>query len=135
MPLIGFFIGGALKAYFDSYSGVIAFVLLALIGLNMIRAWYCSSDIEETNCKREYSSWGNILILGVATSIDALSVGFSLSLIEFNIYISAAIIGIVTFLMSFIGVDFGTKLGNRFKNAELIGGIVLIGIGIKVLLT
>lgn len=134
MPLVGFFIGDKFKNYFDSYSGIIAFVMLSLIGLNMIRVWFKGCELEQKDCKREYSSWSNILLLGVATSIDALSVGFSLSLIDFNIYISSAIIGLVTFILSFIGVDFGTKLGCRFKNAELVGGVVLIGIGIKILL-
>jgi putative Mn2+ efflux pump MntP len=133
MPLIGFFIGDALKGYFASYTGIIAFILLTLIGINMIREWYFGNIIDENGNKREFSSWANILILGVATSIDALSVGFSLSLIDFSIFTSAAIIGVVTFILSFIGVDFGSRLGCRFTKAELIGGIVLILIGIKIL--
>jgi putative Mn2+ efflux pump MntP len=134
MPLLGFLIGNTFKTYFESYSGIIAFILLSLIGLNMIRTWHGGCDLEKMNGKRKYSSWSNILILGVATSIDALTVGFSLSLIDFNIFLSAAMIGLVTFFLSFIGVDFGTKLGCRFKNAELIGGFVLIAIGVKILL-
>lgn len=133
MPLIGFALGDLFKDHFDSFGSIIAFILLVLIGLNMIREWYTGNEIDKKSPKREFSSWSNILLLGIATSIDAFSVGFSLSLIDLNIYISALIIGVVTFGLSYFGVHCGIKLGCKFTKAELIGGLILILIGFRVL--
>jgi putative Mn2+ efflux pump MntP len=132
MQLIGYFLGTYIKGYFSHYTDLIAFILLLSIGLNMIREW--KQDDEDIISKRTYSNFLNLLFLGFATSIDDLSVGLSLSLINLNIYTSTIIIAIVTFLLSFVGVIFGFIIGDKFDKSELIGGIALISLGFYILL-
>lgn len=98
----------------------------------MIREW--RQDDEDIISKRTYFNFLNLLFLGFATSIDDLSVGLSLSLINLNIYTSTIIIAIVTFLLSFVGVIFGFIIGDKFDKSELIGGIALISLGFYILL-
>lgn len=94
--------------------------------------WKCSDDeVEE---KRDIFSLGSLITLGIATSIDALAVGVSLVATEKSIFFPAFIIGIITFVLSFLGVVFGKKFGKHIgSRAEIIGGIILIGIGTKIL--
>ncbi len=129
MPLIGYFLGSSFYKYISSVDHWIAFAMLAVIGVMMI-----ISSREE---KRESASFkpSSMFPLAVATSIDALAVGISLSMMQANIWLSVAIIGAVTFLTSAAGVRIGSIFGTRFKSkAEIAGGVLLIALGIKILL-
>jgi putative Mn2+ efflux pump MntP len=131
MPLIGWVLGYYLKDYIREIDHWIAFGLLAFIGLRMI-----SEAVKNKNCAKTYniSNLWVMLTLSLATSIDALAVGLSLTLLDVPILLSAVIIGAVTFCISYIGVFIGKKfsciLGSK---AEFAGGIVLIAIGFKIL--
>jgi putative Mn2+ efflux pump MntP len=139
MPLIGYFIGDLLRFSNFNFNNVIAFILLSLIGLNMIREWYKgkfnTECVSSAACEIEPSEptkLSSILLLAIVTSIDALSVGISFSFIDINIYLSVIIIGIVTFILSYIGTILGCSIGCKFKHSELFGGLVLILIGFKI---
>lgn len=133
MPLIGFFGASSFYDYICHVDHWIAFFLLALIGGKMIfetikKKGECS--VFPTNVK-----FLQLMVLAVATSIDALAAGVSLSMLCSDIFIPVLMIGIVTFIFSFSGVTFGIKLGCRFGSGmEIFGGTVLILIGLKVLL-
>ncbi len=129
MPVVGWFLGSRVKTYIESVDHWIAFALLAVIGGNMIR----ESFREEEGGQTELT--GRILLLqAIATSIDALAVGISFAILDVNIWMAAAIIGVVSFVMSFCGGMLGKGLGNFLQaKAEFAGGIVLVLIGIKIL--
>jgi putative Mn2+ efflux pump MntP len=130
MPLVGYFGGVGLRAYINTFDHWIAFGLLVFIGIKMIHESF-GQPIEE-----EYKSISNktLLALGFATSIDAMAAGFSLGFIEVPIYISSAIIGVITIFMSGVGIYVGCHGAQWMESkAEIFGGIVLIGIGIKIL--
>ncbi len=132
MPILGWSAGNSFSKYVDPYSKWIAFFLLLFIGEKMI---YEAFVIEEEEAKRDVLSMINLLLLAIATSIDALAVGITFSLLKVNVVEPAIIIGIVTFVISIIGVYSGNKLGDMFGNKiEIIGGIILIGIGVKILI-
>lgn len=130
MPIIGYFVGRSFASFVGNIDHWIAFALLVLIGVNMIRE-AMSGDEERHN-----NDFGvrTMLLMAVATSIDALTVGVSMAFLDVNIWIAALAIGIVTFIMSFAGVylgrGFGAKIGSK---AGIVGGVVLIAIGIKIL--
>ncbi len=131
MPLIGFFLTAIFSGLITSVSHWIAFVLLVLIGGNMIRE-SLSRDEEEVDdsfcCKAMFP-------LAVATSIDALAMGVTLNLSGANIWIAAPMIAVTTFVLSAIGLKVGNVFGMKYKSkAEFIGGVVLVGLGIKILL-
>ena len=131
MPLVGYFLGRSFQSYIESIDHWIAFVLLGLIGANMIKESF--GDAEECDC-----SFGPraMLPMAVATSIDALAVGVTFALLP-DVSITAAVsfIGIVTLTLSAAGVYVGHLFGARFKSkAELTGGVVLILMGCKILL-
>jgi putative Mn2+ efflux pump MntP len=134
MPVIGWLAGSALKRYIENIDHWIAFGLLAVIGIKMIlEASVFDKDEEEKNNGND----SILLLLGlsVATSIDALAVGVTFSLLNANIFISSGIIGLITFTLSYLGVFFGCKFGSIFKKkVEILGGVVLILIGLKILL-
>lgn len=148
MPLVGYFVafgfGQAFREVFDKIDHWIAFVLLAFIGGKMIydAIKQLRSKGEEIPLKKY--SFTEVLVQGVATSIDALFVGVSFAATEGlknnipNILVSVSIIGVTTFILSLIGLLIGVKVGNVLKNkagiTELIGGLVLIGIGLKILI-
>ena len=136
MPLIGFFLGSLFASYITSFDHWVAFVLLALIGANMIK-----ESLEGDACPADASfGFKTMLTMAIATSIDALAVGVSFAMIAnedptFNIYVAVASIGIITFLLSAIGVKVGSIFGAKYKSkAELVGGIVLCLMGLKILL-
>jgi putative Mn2+ efflux pump MntP len=132
MPLIGALAGLSIKKYIQGIDHWIAFVILCVIGGKMI---YESLKIAETQKNFNPSNILILLTLSVATSIDALVVGITLSLVASNIIIAVIIIGLVTFVLSFAGVDIGKKFGHMFENKiEALGGLVLIALGIKILL-
>lgn len=131
MPIIGYYLGGSFYSYIEDYDHWIAFILLALIGVNMIRE-ALSGEEEAVDGDLGFRT---MLILAIATSIDALAVGISLAMTGEGILASAAAIGVITFLISAFGVKAGSIFGDRFgSKAELFGGAVLILIGLKILL-
>lgn len=134
MPLFGYFLGRQFRGIVESVDHWIAFVLLALIGIGMIKEAFEVED-ECACCGDESLDMKTMLGLAVATSIDALAVGVAFSLQNVKIVPSACMIGITTFLISAAGVKIGNRFGGRYQNkAELVGGCVLILMGLKILL-
>lgn len=132
MPLVGWFLGSSVKTYIEFIDHWIAFGLLGLIGGSMIREALSGGGEEavtDLSVKR-------LFLLALATSIDALAVGVTLAFdSSVNILLSAAVIGVVAFLMAMLGGLLGRRLGELFqKRATLLGGVVLVGIGLKILL-
>ena len=134
MPLTGYLLGSQFAGYIERFDHWIAFVLLALIGFNMIR----ESREEEKEEEEPYAgvNFKELLILAVATSIDALAVGITFALLpDVNVPLAVCLIGITTFVCSAAGLRIGNLFGLRYKaKAELAGGIILILIGLKILL-
>lgn len=136
MPLIGFFLGKSFISYISHIDHWIAFILLLVIGIKNIIEALNEGKKNNCNIERRYdiSENAELLILGIATSIDALAVGITLSFENINIWISVVIIGLITFLISFLGVCLGRLAGDKWKNkAGILGGVILILIGIKIL--
>lgn len=132
MPSIGFLLGSAFEGYIVSFDHWIAFVLLALIGGNMVKESF-GRDEEDHDGSFDLRT---MFLLAVATSIDALAVGVTFALLP-DVHIAAAVslIGVTTFLLSAAGLKVGNVFGLRYKaRAELAGGVILILIGIKILL-
>lgn len=131
MPLIGYYLGSSFYDYISDYDHWIAIILLAAIGLNMIR----EALSGEEDGVDDSIGFRTMLVLAVATSIDALAVGISLAMTGDDIVSPALLIGIVTFLISAVGVKIGSVFGDRFgQKAELVGGVILIIIGLRILL-
>jgi len=131
MPMIGFLGGKGVLGWVEDYAHWIAFFLLMLIGGKMIYE-SVSEGIEEDIARITHKV---MLILAIATSIDAMAAGFTLTLMEVNPFLACGIIGITTFLFSWIGVFVGAKSGTWLESkAELLGGVILILIGFKLLL-
>jgi len=132
MPLIGALAGLSFREYIADYDHWIAFVILAAVGGKMI---YESFKITEAEKNYSPSNILVLLALSVATSIDALAIGITLSLVAGSIVTAVIVIGLVTFLLSYIGVILGKKFGHIFENKiEAVGGLVLIALGVKILL-
>ena len=131
MPVVGYFLGAQFQEYIEAYDHWIAFGLLVLIGANMIREALLGKD-EETSASMDFKT---MLLLAIATSIDALAVGVSLACVQMRLWSSVLIIGVTTFLFSVVGVKIGNVFGSKFeKSAQVVGGIILILIGLKILL-
>ena len=131
MPLIGFLLGMRFEKAIQSIDHWIAFILLSVIGINMIKE-SVKRDDEKIN---DDVSFKTMIILAIATSIDALAVGVTFAFLQVKIFSSILTIGIITFFMSYIGVKIGNKFGDKLKNkSEIVGGIILIFMGIKILL-
>lgn len=131
MPLIGSLAGLGLKDYIADYDHWVAFALLAAVGGKMI---YESFKIKSIEDNPDPSNVFVLLVLSIATSIDALAIGITLSLIISSVTLAVIIIGLITFALSYAGVLIGKKFGHFFENRiEALGGLVLIGIGIKIL--
>ena len=132
MPVIGWASGSLFKDLIEYIDHWIAFALLSFIGIKMIHE---SFKITKKDKKIDVLNLRILLILSIATSIDALAVGVTLSFLDVTIIMPALMIGIITFSLSFMGVFIGNKFGHFFENKiEALGGIILIGIGIKILL-
>ena len=130
MPTIGFFLGTQFKDQITSIDHWIAFVLLGLIGINMVKE-ALSNDEEQAD---DSIAVKEMFMLAVATSIDALAVGITFAFLNVHIVSAAAMIGVCTFLISFVGVKIGNIFGTKYKSkAELAGGIILILLGFKIL--
>ena len=130
MPLIGYILGVQFKDKIESIDHWIAFILLFLIGINMIKEAFENDE----NCDPDFS-FKTMLPLAIATSIDALAVGITFAFLNVNIWLAIIIIASTTFTLSMIGVKIGHAFGMRYKSkAEIVGGIILILIGLKILL-
>lgn len=130
MPTIGFFLGTQFKDQITSIDHWIAFVLLGLIGANMIKE-ALSDEEEDADASLAIKE---MFLLAVATSIDALAVGITFAFLNVHIVSAASIIGVTTFIISFAGVKIGNIFGTKYKSkAELAGGIILILLGFKIL--
>lgn len=131
MPAIGYVLGAQFQEAIASIDHWIAFVLLALIGGNMIHE-ALDNDEEEADASLNVKT---MFLLAVATSIDALAIGITFAFLKVNIIPAVCFIGIVTFIISFAGVKIGNVFGARYKNkAEIVGGVILILLGLKILL-
>ncbi|NCB62037.1 MAG: manganese efflux pump [Clostridia bacterium] len=135
MPLIGWLLGTGVSTYIGAVDHWVAFVLLALIGGKMV--WEALKKARgqggEDDAPTELTA-KRLTVLAVATSIDALAVGVSMAFMAVNIVAAAVIIGVVAFLLTIVGGLLGRRLGSLFQQrAELVGGFVLIGIGVKIL--
>lgn len=131
MPAIGYILGAQFQEAIASIDHWIAFVLLALIGGNMIHE-ALDNDEEEADASLDVKT---MFLLSVATSIDALAIGITFAFLKVSIIPAVCFIGIVTFIISFAGVKIGNVFGARYKNkAEIVGGVILILLGLKILL-
>ncbi len=131
MPIIGYFLGISFSDFVASVDHWICFGLLLLIGLNMIREalWGDEDELDDNFSSR------TMFLMAIATSIDALVVGVTLAFAHANIWLAATIIGVVTFALSGMGIYLGRVIGSKFgSKAGILGGLVLIGIGLKTLI-
>lgn len=132
MPLVGWLAGSTVVDRIQVFDHWIAFALLVLVGGKMIREGFEKESAEE---KTDQTRGWPLVMLSIATSIDALAVGFSFSLLKISIWFPAAIIGVVCFIMTAAGMIFGKGLARIFgKKVEILGGLVLIAIGLKILI-
>lgn len=130
MPAIGYLLGVNLQSLIASIDHWIAFVLLSIIGINMIR----ESRAEEEKLDSSFG-FRAMLPLAIATSIDALAVGVTFAFLQVNIVAAVLFIGVITFVLSALGVRLGSAVGAKWKNrAEFVGGLILILMGIKILI-
>lgn len=133
MPTIGYILGVQFKDFIISVDHWIAFILLGIIGANMIRE--AVGDEDECECTDESLDVKTMLGLAVATSIDALAVGVTFAFLQVNIVPAVSFIGMITFTLSVAGVKIGNIFGTKYqKKAEIVGGVILILIGCKILL-
>ena len=132
MPLVGYFLGAQFQRMIAHIDHWVAFGLLFLIGANMIRQALWGKEDNGTDASLDFKT---MFLLAVATSIDALAVGVSFAFIREELWLSVAVIGLTTFVFCLVGVRIGNVFGANFgKNAEIIGGTILILIGLKILL-
>ncbi len=132
MPVVGWFTGRTLAGYLEQWNHWIAFLLLLYVGGKMI---YESLRNGDGAVATDPTRGLRLVILSLATSIDALIIGFSLALIGVEIVLPALIIGITTLVLTFVGMKLGEKLGRLFgRRIEILGGVILLAIGIKILL-
>ena len=130
MPLIGFALGSAFEKYITSIDHWVAFILLGIIGFNMIK-----ESREEEGEQDASFGFKAMLVLAIATSIDALAVGITFAFLKVNIILAVTLIGITTFLFSAAGIKIGSVFGDKYKSkAEFFGGAVLMCLGLKILI-
>jgi manganese efflux pump family protein len=131
MPVIGWLIGSTVAPYIASFDHWLAFALLAFVGVRMIRA---ARGGGEEDLGRDPSRGATLLMLSVATSIDALAIGLTLAMIGNGIWMASVVIGIVTASLSLLAVALGTRVGRAAgTRMEIVGGVALIAIGVKIL--
>lgn len=146
MPIIGFYVGMAFLSYIEAFDHWIAFILLLIIGGKMVFDGIKELRSPEEELQPKKFSFAEVFVQGIATSIDALAVGFSLNTmlnipeignVQAWAWLCVGIIGLTTFLITLVGVVIGIKVGKLFRKkasvAEIIGGLVLVAIGIKIL--
>lgn len=131
MPTIGFFLGSAFQNLITSIDHWIAFLLLTIIGGGMIKESF-GNDSENRN---DDVSFKTMIVLAIATSIDALAVGITFAFLKVNLILAVSLIGIITFVLAVAGTKIGNKFGDKYESkAELVGGVILVLLGIKILL-
>lgn len=132
MPLIGYFLGATFQKYITPIDHWVALILLGFIGGNMIKE---SFSTEEEKCDNSFG-FKTMFVMAVATSVDALAVGITFAVLpDVNVWWAVTLIGVITFVLSAIGVFIGHKFGEKYKSkAEFLGGVILILMGIKILL-
>jgi len=132
MPVLGWYVGFKIEPFVKSVDDWIAFILLFYIGVKMI--WDSYKPIGEF--RKDPSKGKEMVLLSIATSIDALVMGFSLAILMISVWYPAFIIGIVTALLSITGIYLGKVIGSKIgKKMEIVGGLFIIGIGIKILIS
>ena len=133
MPVLGWLAGRTIVGYVENYDHWVAFALLAFVGGRMLwESFHSEHDTKKTDVTRGMP----LLVLSIATSIDAMAVGLSFAFLEVNMVVASLTIGIIAFLITATGFVIGKKSGKMLgKRAELIGGIILIAIGLRILLT
>ena len=134
MPLVGYFLGVSFASLVQNIDHWIAFILLGIIGVNMIRE---ATAKEECECEKATSDFSSrkMLLLAIATSIDALAVGVSFAFLGVNIWQAVVMIGVITMIISMIGLRIGNIFGCRYKSkAEIFGGCILLLMGCKILI-
>ena len=136
MALLGWLLGTSLAQFVANIDHWVAFLLLLWVGGKMIREGISSTEeVMEENCEDQTRGL-SLMMLSVATSLDAFGVGLSLAFMEANIYTASALIGFISLILSIIGLLGGRRIGQRFgKQAEIVGGLVLIFIGLRIVIT
>lgn len=135
MPLIGWYIGSSFKSLIEDYDHWVAFIILIILGIRMIYEYFRNLHNPEESKSFDPNKLAVVITLAIATSIDALAVGFSFAFLDFELWIPIIIIGITSSVFSIIGLLIGSKYSHLVKiPAEFIGGIVLIAIGAKILI-
>ena len=136
MPLIGFFLGTLFADAIEAFDHWIAFGLLVLIGANMLKEAFVKEETDSCDIQGVDLSFKTMLVMAIATSIDALAVGISLAMAgDVNILAAVVLIGVITFSLSAVGVKIGNVFGSRYeKKAQFCGGVILILLGVKILL-
>lgn len=131
MPSLGYALGQTFTKHITAYDHYVALILLGIIGGKMV--YEALKDMGNDCCQIKQINFGTLMVQGVATSIDALAVGVSFSAMEVEIVSACSFIASVTFILSFLGVIIGKKFGSIFnKKAQLVGGILLVAIGLKI---
>lgn len=133
LPIIGWFAGTTVVEYIEAYDHWIAFGLLAFVGVRMIAS---GLDPNSDDKKNDPSRGWTLVMLSIAVSIDALAIGLSLAFLGISVWYPATVIGLITGLLSWLGLRIGDRVGKYWgKRMEIIGGLVLIGIGIRIVVT
>ena len=131
MPVIGYFLGTTFERFITYVDHWVAFILLVGIGINMVKEAF---DKESEN-RNDNVDMKTMLVLSIATSIDALAIGITFACLKIHIVMPVITIGLITFIISVIGVKIGNRFGDKYgKKAEIMGGVILILLGIKILL-
>lgn len=131
MPVIGYFLGTTFEKFITNVDHWVAFILLVGIGINMVKEAF---DKESEN-RNDNVDVKTMLVLSIATSIDALAIGITFACLKIHIVMPVITIGLITFIISIIGVKIGNRFGDKYeKKAEIMGGVILILLGIKILL-
>jgi putative Mn2+ efflux pump MntP len=139
MPAAGWFLGKTFAVYIEAYDHWIAFGLLSFLGAKMLKDVFAkpagaAQSADGVQARGDIRRLGTLLTLALATSIDALAVGVSFSLLNRDIWGPAAIIGVITLGVCLVGFEFGRRIGAVFKQrAQAVGGCILIGLGCKIL--
>lgn len=132
MPVLGYSLSKGFENFVTSIDHWIAFILLSIIGGKMVKDAFSPENSE--NCNEDVG-FKTMIVLAIATSIDALAVGITFAFLNVNLILAIALIGSITFFLSVIGTKVGNVFGDRYENkAELFGGVILIFLGIKILL-
>lgn len=131
MPVIGYFLGTTFERFITNVDHWIAFILLVGIGINMVKEAFN----KESENRNDNVDMKTMLVLSIATSIDALAIGITFACLKIHIVMPVITIGLITFIISVIGVKIGNQFGDKYgKKAEIMGGVILILLGIKILL-